>query len=268
MTYVLDFRGASVGGPVLPGQLVEGRLSALQMAGDVTFLLHGFNVDRAEGKVVLKRFAEHLTMIPHHALVATLWPGDHWAGAFSYSVEGRDADDTALELAKFIYTNLRKSTRVSFATHSLGARVALQVIKLLKPYGFTFTQACLMAAAVDDYSLGDPAQFRDAARGLQRVAVLASRKDLVLRYAYPAGDLFQSWLFFGQEISGQALGYHGPKTRRNQAAPGQVVHTQIADTRNAGHSDYLPDPRPTPNQRASMQFANDVLSGRSSPRYP
>ncbi|MDZ4698399.1 MAG: alpha/beta hydrolase [Rhodothermales bacterium] len=268
MTYVLDFRGANVGGPVLPGQLVEGRLSALQMAGDVTFLLHGFNVDRAEGKATLKRFAEHLTMVPHHALVATLWPGDHWAGAFSYSAEGRDADDTALELAKFIYTYLRKSTRVSFATHSLGARVALQVIKLLKPYGYTFAQACLMAAAVDDFSLGDPSQFRDAARGAQRVAVLASRQDLVLRYAYPAGDLFQSWRFMGQENSGQALGYHGPRTRGSHAPPGQVLHTQIADPRNASHSDYLPGPRATPNQRAAMQFVNDALSGRSSPRYP
>ena len=74
MTYVLDFRGANMGGPVLPAQLVEGRLNALQMAGDVTFLLHGFNVDRAEGKAGLKRFAEHLSMVPHHALVATLWP--------------------------------------------------------------------------------------------------------------------------------------------------------------------------------------------------
>ncbi|MEZ4701448.1 MAG: alpha/beta hydrolase [Rhodothermales bacterium] len=268
MNFVLDFRGANVGGPVLPGRLTEGTHAQLQMASDVTFLIHGFNVDRPSGREQLKRFASQLNRVQHHALVATLWPGDHWAGAFSYSFEGRDADDTALELAKFIYTYLRKSTRVSFATHSLGARVALQVVKLLVPYGYTFNQLCLMAAAVDDYSLGYPSDFRDGVRGTRRVSVLASRQDYVLKLAYPAGDLFQTWFFYREDSWGQALGYHGPRVRGGNATPQQVLHVQISDQRDAGHSDYLPDPFPTPNQRSTVQFVNEALSGHPVPVYP
>jgi hypothetical protein len=268
MTYVLDFREANFGGAVVPGRLTEGSLGRLQQTGDVTFLLHGFNVDRATGRDRLKRLAGLLTGQQHHALVATLWPGDHWSGALSYSFEARDADDTALELAKFIYFNLRRNTRLSFLTHSLGARVVLQVAKLLRPHGFPFQQVCLMAAAMDDFSLGYPAHFRDAVGNTQRVAVLASRSDFVLKLAYPAGDLFQSWWNFGEESWGLALGYHGPRVRDGHTTPARVLHHQIPDIRRAGHSDYLPDPIPNPNQRAAVQFCADILSGRPVPRYP
>ena len=82
--------------------------------------------------------------------------------------------------------------------------------------GTRLKQLCLTAAAVDDYCLGYDLDYRDTALQAERVSVLASRKDRVLRYAYPAGDLLQALCFFWTDTAGLALGYHGPGNEQDQ----------------------------------------------------
>lgn len=267
MRLELDFRSSSFSGAVVPGRLTRGSTDQLRWARQVIFLIHGFNLNRSEGRDAMNRLASGLPSVQDAALVSVLWPGDHWSGAISYSFEGRDADDTGAELARYIIRTLRSSTRISFVTHSLGARVALETVNHISRYGFYADQVCMMAAAVDDYSVAIPGDYKLAVDKSRRVAVLASRRDSVLKYAYPAGDLFQSFVFWRDDDFGQALGYHGPRSRNGYDVPRNVFHSQISDSRNAGHSDYIPTSSPTRNQRSAADFCDQVLSGKQFPFY-
>ena len=268
MIFILDFREANRGGAVVPGRLTKGSKDDLRRASKVTFLVHGFNVSRRDGTEKLTRLAGLLPAAADGAVVAVLWPGDHFVRAFSYPFEGRDADDTAAMLARYIGRVLRRGTEISFVTHSLGARLAMETVKRLRRRGYVFRQICLMAAAIDDFSLAEPRDYRAATNEADRVAVLASRKDRVLRFAYPAADRLQAFLFFWRETAGVALGFHGPRPARRSPIPPGVYREQIPQRRGSGHDDYLPDDPPNLEQRSAVQFADEVLQGRSAPRYP
>lgn len=277
MTFVLSFRDAKRerGGPVLPGRLrkvgggderlAENELTA---SADVVFLLHGFNVPRSRGEQTLLKLAQLLPGLAGAAVVACLWPGDHWTRAASYSFEGDDADLAAAELVRFITRVLAPGTVVSFAAHSLGCRVALRAVRDLPP-AYPVGEMALMAAAVDDYSLAWERGFRAAAERCRRAAVLASRKDPVLRFAYPAGDLLQAFTFFWRESAGLALGYHGPRGHEATRAvvPDTVFHEQIPDSRGVSHGSYLPAQSPTAEQQAAARWTEAVLTGKPDPRY-
>src|SRR5260370_23121403 len=58
-------------------------------------------------------------------------------------------------------------------------------------------------------SVARPSRYRDAVSRAGRVFWLASQRDLVLRYAFPVGDLVASILFGGYTQS--ALGLVGPR---------------------------------------------------------
>ena len=276
MKYLLDFRERDVGGAVVPGRLtdmttgehgpvVRGNLVAEPR---ITFLIHGFNVSRLEGELALTHLANDLPDVTG-GLVAVLWPGDHGIGFLSYFFEGRDADDTAEELARFIDDNLPADTPLSFATHSLGARVAMEAMKRLEDDRYPFEQACHMAAAVDDDSVSEAGVYRAVVESTSRVAVLSSKEDEVLKYVYPVADLLQSFLFFSTESFGLALGYHGPRPHsEGDAVPGNVVHTPIPVSRNSDHGDYLWESSQTPEHRSAAAYANGVISGHPNPTYP
>ena len=55
-----------------------------------------------------------------------LWPGDSvWAHGLDYPDEPKIADEAGAMLAKFIDDNFQGAASISFASHSLGARVVL-----------------------------------------------------------------------------------------------------------------------------------------------
>jgi hypothetical protein len=116
---------------------------------------------------------------------------------------------------------------------------------------------------------GDPEVYASSAVSAQRVAaILASRKDSVLRLAYPIGDLLQAVFFFWKDSVGLALGYEGPRPAGSHSIPGDVYHVQIPDARNSDHGDYIPGETPSPNQLSAAEFAREVLQGTAIPRYP
>lgn len=272
MNYLLSFRGKRKGGPVVPGRLEAGpglgTLDGLRLEPKITVLLHGFNVNYEEGRGSLLRFATLLPSAQDGAIVATLWPGDHWLGPLNYSFEGRDADDTALELARFLGDVVRPTASIALVGHSLGCRVAMMTADRLVSAGHDPRQVCLMAAAIDDYSLASPEAFLAATHGVARVAALSSQKDKVLRFAYPVGDLFQAFVFADDTV-GLALGYHGPRPHKasGTSVPANVLDTRIPNERKVGHGDYLPDKTPNSEQRSAARFADAVLAGADSPGY-
>jgi len=271
MTYLLDFRGADRGGAVVPGVVVPapglGNENQLRAESRITFLVHGYNVDRPQGRNSLLRLAQSLPSAADGAVVAVLWPGDHWSRAVSYPLEGKDADDSAAALARYIGDVIGRGSELSFVSHSLGARVVMETVKRLNKNDYPVLQVCLLAPAIDDVSLAHPGDYLHTVPKAQRVAVLASREDRVLKLAYPAGDLLQAFVFFWRDRIGLALGYHGPKKSGTHTIPGQVYHAQIPDARKADHGHYLPDNPPTLNQSSSVSFANAVLQGVLRPTY-
>jgi len=275
--YLLDFRASGVGGAVVPGRLVTmpglGADADLRVETSVVFLIHGFNVSRADGTDGLRRLAQQLPAGAGVGYVGVLWPGDHWVRAISYSFEGRDADDSANELAKYIVLTVSKGTSLSFVSHSLGARVVMETVKKLKRADYPIRQVSLVAAAIDDFSLARPRDYSAAVAKTDRVAVLASRRDRVLKLAYPAGDALQAFLFFRRDRLGLALGSHGPRPSGNDPVPSVVFHEQIPDDRGADHGHYFPkDPAGqsadvTRNQASAVKFCADVLQAVPQPRY-
>lgn len=271
MKYVLDFRDRDIGGAVLPGLLTASgmthtqALDALRLEKRVVFLLHGFKVNRCVGKMVLGNLAHDLGALSNTGLIAVLWPGDHALGFLSYPFEGRDADDTARELAEFINLNLNSSTPISFVAHSLGARVAMETAKQLEDSN-PIENVCLMAAAIDDYSVSAWANYRAVVQAAKTVAVLSSRKDTVLRYAYPIGDLLQAFIYL-RDTYGLALGYGGPRPHSNGGVPDSLFHCAIPSQLKVCHDDYLRSDNANCKQRSAAKFARQVISGRSLPHY-
>lgn len=279
MIFELDFRDRDTGGAVTAGVLTElgsgvsgpAALDLLRIERAITILTHGFNVNRPDGRGKLLNLARDLPAVSNFAIVNLLWPGDHWVGPISYPFEGDDADDTAAMLVKFLQdAGLPATVPISFITHSLGARVALETMKALAGT-HDFRQVCLMAAAVDDDCLSDPNLYRHAVEAADRVAVLHSREDEVLRFAYPLGDLLEAFLFW-RDSPGLALGYHGPRPSGEYSlVPSTVIDFGIPDQRGSDHGDYLwalPDVPQNDEHRSAAAYANAVLANEAHPLYP
>ncbi len=272
MNYYLDFRSRNSGGPVMPGRLismdgfVSGTEDDLRNETRVVFLIHGFNLNRKDGQAELTRLAADLNKCAGAGLVVVTWPGDSWAKAAGYLLEGNDADDSARELARFIDRVLGAGTQLLFVSHSMGGRVVMETLKRLPARRFVVSQVCVMAAAIDDFSLSWRRGYLGAVERAGRVSVLASQADQVLRLAYPAGDLLQSFLFFWKDVAGKALGLRGPRGKDGLAVPANVLHRQIPDAAKVDHGDYISS-APTEKHAAAARFADAVLAGEPDPPY-
>ena len=294
MIYQLSFRGP--GGAVKPGALSVFKPAGVQLANDqalvgneqVTFLIHGFNVDNQAGIQSLSKLAEELSGNIPGAIVFVLWPGDSPIGPLSYSFsEGEQANDTALELARFIESHVSRTIPVNFVAHSLGCRVALETTRRLHHMAngrksvYPVKQVCLLAAAVDDDSLSIPSQYKPAAERAERVVVLSSVADDVLRLIYPLGDLIQAFVFFWKESFGLALGYHGPKAHGDlstfyeeeedevavQEVAANVTAVAIDKSFGVNHGDYLPSANISDKQKAAAAFTKEALAGAERLKY-
>jgi len=270
--FILDLRSASQGGAVVPARLTlpSPTIDMLQQCADVVFLVHGFNVDRANGAIELQTFGENLPALGEGAAVAVLWPGDSVFGAVSYPFETNKADDSAVELATFISDSLPHRPRISFVGHSLGCRVVMETVRHLWIKNIPVAQVCLLAAAIDNNSLTDRAQYCDAAGYAARVGVLYSPSDTVLKEAYPVGNLLSAFLQ-STSTTDAALGYTGPRASSSAAggAPGDVQAVGIPASAEVNHGDYLPSATGELNnkQQAAASFANAMLAGSASLEY-
>ncbi len=288
MIYQLSFRNDSWA--VVPGQLTAypqgSRDVPLERAlvgyDQVTFLIHGFNVDEEEGISGLSKLATILPSAQTGAIVFVLWPGDSALGVVSYPfTEGHQANDTALELSRVIENHVHPETPINFIAHSLGSRVTMETVKKLHAMAngqktpYPVNQICLMAAAIDNFSLSEPDDYRAATERANRVAVLSSVEDEILRFIYPLGDLVQAFVFFWKESAGKALGYQGPIPVKSwfwgetHSIPGNVHSEPILKEHNMDHGDYLPPEKENKKEwTAAASFADDVVAGKEDPQFP
>jgi hypothetical protein len=262
--FVLDLRSDPQGGAVVPAHLTSGTLDQLRECRSVVFMVHGFNVNRLDGTAELTAFGANLPAIGAGAAVAVLWPGDSTVGPLCYPFETSKADDSAVELATFIGDNLPQRPTISFIGHSLGCRVVMETVRQLWMKDIPVAQVCVMAAAVDNDSLGSAVEYFHAAQFAARVGVLHSPADRVLEFAYPLGNLLSAFIHWSSTTDA-ALGYTGPcvSTSSPGDPPACVDGVGIPAANGVDHGDYLPSPSGIFNakQQAAAQFANSMLAG-------
>lgn len=241
MTWFLDLRANSAGGnparEVTIRQSANDRFQVRDLVNeahgrDVLFGTHGFNVNRKEGITSLSAWANLLNLGDGTLYVGVLWPGDsRWAPVLDYPFEGDEAIASGRLLAPFLDQHFTGAASLSFASHSLGARMVLETIRKMN---HPVRKVILMAGAIDDNCLVK--EYRDVAAKVNEISVLASRKDNVLKLAFPIGNPLAGIITRGHPYWQGALGYDGPD---NPFPHNLRSGWQIPDSWNYGHSDYL-----------------------------
>ena len=254
MTQFIDLRLSAVGGELARTVAVNqgtniGDYTGLSqnalldsiLGQNVLVATHGFNVNRADGISCLSNWASLLQLPQSSAFVGLLWPGDSvWAHGLDYPGEALVANQAGSMAAEFINANLRQAASVSFASHSLGARVVLSTISNLS---LPVRRLLLMAPAIDDDCL--TTEFQTTAAKIGAISVLSSKKDEVLSVAFPLGNLFAGIIAEGHPWWRAALGHCGPAAPwpANFQAP-----FAIPDNWNFEHGNYLQIDYPEPDR--------------------
>jgi pimeloyl-ACP methyl ester carboxylesterase len=201
---------------------------------------HGFNVNRGDGIDCLSNWEGLLQLPqPYSAFVGLLWPGDSvWAHGLDYPDEPKVADEAGKLAAAFIDAHFHGAASISFASHSLGARVVLETISQLS---LPVRRLILMAPAIDDNCL--TTEFQAVAAKVGAISVLASKKDSVLSEAFPLGNLIAGIIAAGHPWWHAALGHCGPVKPwpANFQAP-----FELPDDWKFKHSNYLQIDKPQP----------------------
>jgi hypothetical protein len=232
---------------------------------DVLLAAHGFNVDYDSGLRSLHRLEAALAIDPRsEAFFGVLWPGDWVIPAINYPAEDRIASHAGALLAAFCNQWLGSARSISMLSHSLGARVILEAIK---GSSRRIRRACITAGAVNAAALQE--EYSAAAANCDEIRTLSSRKDLVLEFAYPPGDLLADVLDPDHPPFEPALGRGGP------VAPvgANIRSYEIEDAPPYDHGNYLPsgallDPGPppqgTPDWRNPALFMASAFRGRAA----
>ena len=243
--WFLSTRVQAVGGPakdvaVLDGAGKEASLSDLQAeieGKDVFFATHGFAVNQYAGLKELGAWLDNL-QIGNAVGIGILWPGDAALELFlDYIVEGREAIQSGNFVADFLNNNFSGAVSVSFASHSLGARMVLQTISGLGD-GIKVRRVVLMAGAIDNNCLVN--EYQKAANKIQEISLLASLGDDVLSFAFPLGNPLMGIIDRGHPYYRAALGHRGPAQPFPDSPPLQS-NWQIPVEWGYGHHDYLQD---------------------------
>jgi hypothetical protein len=255
MTRFLDLRTWPVGGPLaLQVAVNQGTniddytgLDGRTLAGDVAnahvlVATHGFNVNRKDGVACLSNWEGLLQLPPGWVFVGALWPGDSiWLHGLDYPEEPALADHAGALLGPFLDGLLVGAASVSFASHSLGARLVLETIRNMQR---SPRHAVLMAGAIDDDCLSQ--EFSAEANRIGAISVLASTGDDVLSAAFPLGNLAAGIVDQGHPWYHAALGRTGPAPLASAPASFHGPW-QIPDGWRYGHHNYLAvDPAPFP----------------------
>lgn len=245
--WFLSTRAQSHGGPVAPVKVLDSdrlgspydltseMIAAIQ-GREVFFATHGYEVNEPSGIAALNGWLDNL-QIGSAVPIGILWPGDCIIPIFvDYVLEGRDAIASGKLLAAYLSANFTGASSVSFASHSLGARVVLQTVAGLAST-IRVRRTLLMAGAIDDDCLTD--EYSGATAKIEGISILASTCDDVLKLAYPLGNPIQGIFDSGHPYYHAAIGRTGPAQPYPSAPPLQV-NWELPENFGFGHHDYLP----------------------------
>jgi len=240
--WFLDLRAWGRGGPVGTLKVSDGTkfypnandLLTDIRGRDVFLMAHGFEVNREHGTQSLTQWKSKLEFGVQPVFIGVLWPGDSVLPIFiDYVWEGSEAEKSGTMLGEFVRDNFGFASSLTFASHSLGARVMLQAIQTLADSA-PVKNLILLAAAIEDDTL--VREFSAAAKKVGRISVVYSFEDHVLQLAYPAGNLIGGLIERGDPNVKAALGRLGP------CAPWPknfLPNPRLPSFWNFGHTDYM-----------------------------
>lgn len=242
----------------------------------VCFVVHGFNVNLDHGVKGSGPVAQEFEALGTFALqvtgadlaVSVLWPGDGFI-VTSWFTSIRHATVAGERFAEFLTSRAFPASEVSFFTHSLGARLALETMRKTTAVDprYPFDTAVLTAAAVADNTLDNP-RYAGAVGALRRIVVLSSTQDTVLSGVFVPGDIVENALWWGYGGNGRALGRFGPAFKKGSPYPAKTEWYAVRPRVDQNHGDYLPsgwDPHTefangwSEKRRNVAEFARDVF---------
>jgi pimeloyl-ACP methyl ester carboxylesterase len=258
------------GGKLLTPSVFHGALDA-QARRECLVLVHGFNNSDSGAADAYFAFRDAETKIfnPIDASVFegrfgdTFWPGDADWSFFDkldfliYPSAVHTAVKAANELANLLW-KMPNLERVDFIGHSLGCRVTLETLLLLRQRTLPMIgRVVLMAAAVPSEMLERGGKFFDLlmelwAEGIE-ILVLHSTEDKVLHFAFPPGQALAG----GKEASDRALGRFGP----SGMMPGWRKTFIGEPNPGADHSDYWGDGAKEPSANATLRAGTFLKLG-------
>lgn len=193
----------------------------------------------------------------------TFWPGDADWSFFDrldfliYPTAVHTAVKAAAGLDEML-AKMPNLQRVDFVGHSLGARVVLETMLLLRKRTLpAIGRVVLMAPAVPSEMLERGGRFFNLlmeiwAEGIE-VRVLHSLDDKVLQWAFPPGQSLAG----NSEASQRALGRYGPGVMM----PGWRKTLKGVKVSGADHSDYWGDGKPAPSLQSTTEVGTFLRLG-------
>jgi hypothetical protein len=251
MTYFIDLRADDRGGnPVadvsdirvhsypVASTNAEAELLTAAAGRDLLLATHGFHVNRPDGMERLTHWNKWIVPGPSGFFAGVLWPGDSkWVPFLDYPAEGNEAIRSGELLGEYLTQKFGVTRSVSFASHSLGARMVLQTIQTIVNWkaAIRLGSLTMMAAAIDDTALNS--EYAQAAEAMLRISNLASERDDVLKWAFTVANPVAGIVTRGEPYWHGALGRYGPNPP-NQ--PAQLIQTKtIPDQWDFGHDSYI-----------------------------
>jgi hypothetical protein len=258
----IEARVQPEGGEVRRPAALQGASPLLPRAR-CTVLIHGYNNHEGEAAAAYLGFREReyalFEDLRPGALEARFadcfWPGDaawpgplDWLDFLFYPAAVPIARSAAPGPLADAIRRIPGVVIVDIVAHSLGCRLALEVLKDLRANGGpAIGRVCLMAAAVPLEYVGAAGPYGEVLRALQaanvEIRVLHSTSDLVLALAFAPGQAVA-----GEPTRG-ALGRDGPPPDM-PGAGANVTGRRIA---GAAHSDYWGEPRTDAAEAASRE---------------
>jgi hypothetical protein len=239
--WFIDVRASGRGGPVGTIKFGDGNRFFPDAKGllqeisgrDVLIVTHGFENDRVDGTKKINEWKRHLEIPNMPVVIGFLWPGDCIIPlCLDYIWEGTEAMKSGTLLGDFIDQNFGAAASVSFASHSLGARVVLQAISRLSR---SVRNLFLMAPAIEDDCL--TVEYAAITANVDRISVVYSHQDKVLKMAYPAGNLIGGMVERSDPNIKVALGRGGAYPT---PIPTNVLgNPALPDAWEYGHTDYM-----------------------------
>lgn len=245
----LTLRSNAAGGDPLQHALLSPRVYRPNLER-IILLVHGYNVTTRAADAAYASFQRMLAVVAPSLVddcVRTFWPGD-WKHpvikilAFTPRMLqtktlgpllGEGLSEFQAALARFH----QPKVPIVFVAHSLGCRLVLEALKWLdessRAEPMPVNLIMLMAAAVPVAHLEDGGRLRAAlTRRCDRAVVLHSTSDIVLRGAFPPGQLAGET---GAGLWPEAVGKAGNPTGL-RASGGLWDHSEAM--RGSGHGDY------------------------------
>jgi pimeloyl-ACP methyl ester carboxylesterase len=265
----LSYREATVGGEVRAKPEISD-LIALEQAQHLVLLIHGYNNDAQDAKEAYDGFhARQFDLDPDgryglgRTFVEVYWPGDAawgFASFLFYMGSIKHAIQSAERLADYLAGHLGKAVRIEIVAHSMGCRLATELLRALQnqPAAPEIARIVCMAGAVPTFMLAQrqpPQRLRPAYDQLLREGArsLYSGADPVLAFAFPAG---QSLAPGAEGFMPTALGHEMWTDNTVPHNLGQQINP------GAGHGDYWgwnTKPQPLACATRAAQEVRDYL---------